>query len=153
MAESYYARLARTAAPAPAPVAVVAERPVVAPGARDLLAQLVPSANVDRLMRALIAERTPPADAPAEPVRYDSEEELCARELRRVRAQLALGEAARTLQHAFNNPLTALMAEAQLLEFEALPDEARGAVRRILDLTRRLATLTKKLGAEEARVG
>ena len=122
------------------------------PGARDLIAQLVPGADADRLIRALVAERTPPADATTEP-RYDSESEVCARELQRVRSQLALGEAARTLQHAFNNPLTALMAEAQLLEFEALPEETRAAVGRILDLTRRLAAIARRLGEEEPRVG
>ncbi|MEO7455573.1 MAG: histidine kinase dimerization/phospho-acceptor domain-containing protein [Gemmatimonadaceae bacterium] len=154
MGESYSGRVANGVAPATAAtnVAVVSE-PTRPPDARDLIAQLMPGVDAHRLIRALMAERQPADSVPGEVPRYDSDAEVCARELRRVRAQLSLGEAARTLQHAFNNPLTALMAEAQLLEFEALPDEARGAVRRILDLTRRLATLTRKLGEDDTRVG
>ena len=151
MAERYSGQLAIGVAPARQNA--VAE-PAPAQGARELIAQLIPGADADRLVRALLAERAPAADGPPpEPARYDSDAEICARELRRVRAQLSLGESARTLQHAFNNPLTALMAEAQLLEFEVLPEEARGAVRRILDLTRRLASLTRRLGEEEGRIG
>lgn len=138
---------------APRPSAAVAEVPATPLGARDLIAQLIPGADADRLIRALRAERTPVTDTSGELPRYDSDSEVCARELGRVRAQLALGEAARTLQHAFNNPLTALMAEAQLLEFEELADEPRRAVQRILDLTRRLALLTRRLGEEEPKVG
>ena len=84
-----------------------------------------------------------------------SDEQIAARELSRVRAQLALGEAARTLQHAFNNPLTALLAEAQLLEFEPLASEHRAAVGRILELACRLVTLSRRLASTETenRIG
>jgi nitrogen-specific signal transduction histidine kinase len=82
---------------------------------------------------------------------YNSDEQISARELDRVRAQLSLGEAARTLQHAFNNPLTALLAEAQLLEIEPLADEPRAAVARILELARRLVALSRKLGVREMK--
>ena len=77
--------------------------------------------------------------------RYDSETEFAARELRRVRAQFVLGESARTLQHAFNNPLTALLAEVQLMELESMSDDHRVAVSRILELARRLVTLSRRL--------
>jgi len=84
--------------------------------ARELIAQLLPGVDSDRLVRALLAERDPKDEPRAEVARYDSESEVAARELQRVRSQFVLGDASRTLQHAFNNPLTALLAETQLLE-------------------------------------
>ena len=117
--------------------------------ARELIAQLLPDADAEKLVRALIAERNASPGAPPEMGPYNSDEQVASRELSRVRAQLALGEAARTLQHALNNPLTALLAEAQLLEFEALPDEHRASVRRILELARRLVALSRRLGISE----
>jgi signal transduction histidine kinase len=115
--------------------------------ARDLIAQLLPGVDADRLVRALLTEREPRDVGQAEVPRYDSDSEISARELRRVRAQFVLGDASRTLQHAFNNPLTALLAETQLLELEQLPDEHRAAVSRILELCRRLVTLSRRLNA------
>ena len=117
--------------------------------ARELIAQLLPGADAEKVVRALIAERNATPGAPPEMGRYNSDEQVASRELSRVRAQLALGEAARTLQHALNNPLTALLAEAQLLELEALPDEHRASVHRILELARRLVALSRRLGISE----
>ncbi len=75
-----------------------------------------------------------------------TDELLVARdELRRTQRLLAAGEIALGLQHAMNNPLTAVLAEAQLLEMEELPGEATTAVRRIIESTRRLVTLVRKL--------
>ena len=68
-------------------------------------------------------------------------------ELRRTQRLLAAGEIALGLQHAMNNPLTAVLAEAQLLEMEPLPAEATTAVRRIIESTRRLVALVRKLDA------
>ncbi len=65
--------------------------------------------------------------------------------LRRARRLLAAGEIALGLQHAINNPLTALLAEAQLLEFEELPAEHRQAVERIVTQTRRVIELVRSL--------
>ena len=123
--------------------------------ARELIAQLLPGVDAERLIRALLTEREPEADVPPPLPRYDSDSEICARELRRVRAQFVLGDASRTLQHAFNNPLTALLAEAQLLELEPLADEPRAAVSRILELARRLVMLSRRLNAVESgpRIG
>src|SRR5689334_10938002 len=68
-----------------------------------------------------------------------SEELVAARdELRRTQRLLAAGEIALGLQHAMNNPLTSVLAEAQLLEMEPLPPETATAVRRIIESTRRL---------------
>ena len=118
--------------------------------ARELIAQLLPANDAERLVRALMAERQATPGAPPEMSQFNSDEQIAARELGRVRAQLALGEAARTLQHAFNNPLTALLAEAQLLELEPLADEHRAAVGRILELARRLVGLSRRLTATES---
>lgn len=112
-----------------------------------LLARLLPDADVRLLVEALAAEAHAPAvGAPTlsgvvQPEAMSPGE----RELRRVRRQLALGAAASELQHAFNNPLAALLAESQLLQLEPLAGEQRQAVERIVALARRLVTLTRQL--------
>lgn len=58
--------------------------------------------------------------------------------LQRLHATLALGEVARGLQHRLNNPLAALLAEAQLLELEPLSPDHLAAVRRLVELCRRV---------------
>jgi signal transduction histidine kinase len=55
-----------------------------------------------------------------------------------TRQLVAAGRIARRVKHDINNPLAALLAEAQLLELEDLGDEAQAAVARILELTRRI---------------
>ena len=72
-------------------------------------------------------------------------------ELRRTQRLLAAGEIALGLQHAMNNPLTSVLAEAQLLEMEPLPAETATAVRRIIESTRRLVALVRKLDAVSAK--
>lgn len=67
------------------------------------------------------------------------------KELARARQLLAAGEIAVTAQHAFNNPLTALMAEAQMLQMEATSDDIRDAAGRIIALVRRLTEISKSL--------
>lgn len=66
-------------------------------------------------------------------------------ELRRTQRLVAAGEIALGLQHSMNNPLTAILAEAQLLEMEELTPEIRTAVGRIVENTRRLVALVRKL--------
>jgi signal transduction histidine kinase len=122
--------------------------------ARALLAQLLPGVDVDLLMAGLQAERDGDVAAPADfALRRDTELAPPARELRRVRGQFAMGEAARMVQHAINNPLTALLAEAQLLELEELTEDQRQSVVRMIELARRLVALTRRLdeAAEEGR--
>ena len=65
--------------------------------------------------------------------------------LRRVQRLIAAGEVANQLQHALANPLTALLAEAQLLEMEPLPPELREAVGRIIAQCRRTIEVAKRL--------
>ena len=72
-------------------------------------------------------------------------------ELRRTQRLIAAGEIALGLQHAMNNPLTSVLAEAQLLEMEPLPAETVTAVRRIIESTRRLVAIVRKLDAVSAK--
>lgn len=68
-------------------------------------------------------------------------------ELQKAQRLHAAGEIALGLQHAMNNPLTAILAEAQLLAMETLPEEMQGAVGRIVENTRRLVALVRRLDA------
>ena len=79
--------------------------------------------------------------------RPDLGEELGAieKELRRTQQLVAMGEATSRIQHTLNNPLTALLAEAQLLEMEELSDEHRAAVKRMIELCRRLVVMVRGL--------
>ena len=110
------------------------------------MARLLPEANVALLVAALRAEGDGTGARPATfPVRRDTELAPEARELHRVREQLRMGATARAVQHALNNPLTALLAEAQLLELEPLTGEQRTSVARMVELARRLVALTRQM--------
>jgi hypothetical protein len=50
------------------------------------------------------------------------------------------------VQHALNNALAALMAEAQLLELEELTAPQQEAVARMVELCRLMAGLIRELG-------
>ena len=67
--------------------------------------------------------------------------------LARARRVFAAGQAALSLRHAINNPLAALMAEAQLLQMEELDGEQRGSVDRMVELCRRISVLVRQLDA------
>lgn len=67
------------------------------------------------------------------------------RALRQTQRLFAAGELAMRLQHSLNNPLAALLAEAQLLELEPLPPDHRAAVERIIELTRRVIEVVRGL--------
>ena len=69
------------------------------------------------------------------------------RELRRTQQLIAMGETTARIQHTLNNPLAALLAEAQLLEMEELREDHRAAVKRIIELCRRLVGLVRGLDA------
>jgi signal transduction histidine kinase len=116
-----------------------------APAARELLARLLPDADAGLLIAGLVAEAAHPADVGETATLDEAEMDPAERELQRVRRQFALGEAARSAQHDLNNPLTALMAEVQLLELEALGAEHRAAARRIVELARRVAMVARRL--------
>jgi signal transduction histidine kinase len=65
--------------------------------------------------------------------------------LRRTRRLLRAGEAASGIRHALNNPLTAILAEAQLLQLEDLPEEHAASVCRIVEQARRMVNITRTL--------
>lgn len=67
------------------------------------------------------------------------------RALRQTQRLFAAGELAMRLQHSLNNPLAALLAEAQLLELEPLPPDHRAAVERIIEHTRRVIDVVRGL--------
>lgn len=65
--------------------------------------------------------------------------------LRRLRALIAAGEIAGGLQHKLNNPLAALLAEAQLLELEPLAPEHQASVGRMIELCRRVIEVSRSI--------
>ena len=67
------------------------------------------------------------------------------RALRQTQRLMAAGELAMRLQHSLNNPLAALLAEAQLLELETLPPDHRESVERIIELCRRVIDVVRAL--------
>jgi signal transduction histidine kinase len=65
--------------------------------------------------------------------------------LRQTQRLMAAGELAMRLQHSLNNPLAALLAEAQLLELETLAQDHRESVERIIELCRRVIDVVRGL--------
>lgn len=63
----------------------------------------------------------------------------------RARRLIAAGQVAMGLQHALNNPIAGIMAEAQLMQFEEIPAEQAQALTRVVALCRRLIELTRSL--------
>lgn len=103
---------------------------------RVLATSALPAALLDALAGALSLEelaRRSPAAA-----------ELLS-SLRRTRRILATGVVAGSLQHRLNNPLAALLAEAQLLQLETLPAEHSAAVTRIVELCRRVIDVSRSI--------
>ena len=95
--------------------------------------------------RALV-DGSPSELAVALTAALDSEPGVTA-ELRQARRIFAAGQSALSLQHAINNPLAALLAEAQLLQLEELTVEQRGSVDRMVELCRRIVGLVRRLDA------
>lgn len=62
-----------------------------------------------------------------------------------VPAREGASEIAGRVQHALNNALAALMAEAQLLELEELTPPQGAAVRRMVDFCRQMALIVREL--------
>jgi len=86
------------------------------------------------------------AVADALQVRGGESGETALRALRQTQRLLAAGEVAMRLQHSLNNPLAALLAEAQLLELETtLPADHRESVGRIIELSRRVIDVVRGL--------
>ena len=66
-------------------------------------------------------------------------------ELVQLRRTFAAGQMALSLQHGINNPLAALLAEAQLLQLEDLTSEQRASADRMVELCRRIVALVRRL--------
>jgi signal transduction histidine kinase len=75
----------------------------------------------------------------------DSPSSRAVRALRHNQRLIAAGELAMRLQHGLNNPLAALLAEAQLLEMEQLAPDHRASVKRIIELCRRVVNVVRGL--------
>ncbi|HEV7991089.1 MAG TPA: hypothetical protein VGP25_04645 [Gemmatimonadaceae bacterium] len=114
-----------------------------------LLSRLLPGADGALLLAALEAEEAGASNDVM--IDLDAEAAPAARELSRVRRLYLAGEGAHAVHHAMNNTLTALQTEAQLLELEPLADEHRSASTRIVELTRRLTTVMRRLDSAGGR--
>jgi signal transduction histidine kinase len=66
-------------------------------------------------------------------------------EVMRARRLVAAGQVALRFQHALNNPLAGILAEAQLMQLESLPPEQHAALERIVGLCRRIVELGRSL--------
>lgn len=110
---------------------------------RALLGRLLPKADGALLLAGLLAEEG--GRAAVGVASLDAETSAAARELGRVRRSFAAGEGALAVHLAMNNTLAALQTEAQLLELEPLADDQRRAAARMVELTRRLATVMRRL--------
>ncbi len=75
----------------------------------------------------------------------DSPSSRAIRAVRHNQRLVAAGELAMRLQHSLNNPLAALLAEAQLLELEELDPEHKASVQRIIELCRRVVGVVRGL--------
>jgi len=91
-------------------------------------------------------EATPIALATALTAALDNDVALSA-ELLQARRVFAAGQAALSLQHGINNPLAALLAEAQLLQLEELTSDQRASADRMVELCRRIVALVRRLDA------
>jgi signal transduction histidine kinase len=119
---------------------------------------VVPAAPDDNALRATldslgahavardVIDRSPSELAVALTAALDSESGVTA-ELRQARRIFAAGQAVLSLQHAINNPLAALLAEAQLLQLDELTAEQRGSVDSMVELCRRIVALVRRLDA------
>lgn len=67
--------------------------------------------------------------------------------LRHLQALVAAGQTAGGLKHKLNNPLAALLAEAQMMELEPLSPEHANAARRIVELCRRVISVAETINA------
>ncbi len=65
--------------------------------------------------------------------------------LRQLQSTLAQGEVAAQLPHRLNNPLAALLAEAQLLALEPMSEDHARAVSRIVELCRRVIDVSRSI--------
>ena len=92
------------------------------------------------------ADRTP-TELGAAIVAVLDGDSTAAAQLAYARRVFAAGQMALSLQHSINNPLAALLAEAQLLQLEDMTSEQRTSVDRMVELCRRIVALVRRLDA------
>jgi hypothetical protein len=119
---------------------------VVTPVPDDVALRAAMNSLGARAVSRELVDRSPAELAVAITAALDSAPGVTA-ELRQARRIFAAGQAALSLQHAINNPLAALLAEAQLLQLEELSAEQRGSVDRMVELCRRVVALVRRLDA------
>ena len=110
----------------------------------DIDRKLLAVAPAKSVIRGKLVEQLPAALGALSAVADPGEElGVVQRDLRRMQQLVASGESTMRIQHALNNPLAALMAEAQLLELEPLTEENLAAVKRIVQLCRRMVVMVR----------
>jgi signal transduction histidine kinase len=117
-----------------------------------ILVMATPKSDVERAaFQAQGTEFVDPSSSPAEfasaltsALMVESEGALQAA-ISRARRLIAAGEVALKLQHDFNNPLAALMAEVQMLQIDAPNPDVLATATRMLELVRRLTVLSRSL--------
>ena len=117
----------------------------------DLARKLLAIAPATSVIRAQLVEQLPVALSTLLAI-ADPGEELgpVQRDLRQLQQLVASGRATMRIQHALNNPLAALLAEAQLLELEPLTEENLAAVKRIVQLCRRMVGMVRSIDTAPA---
>src|SRR5207248_11736459 len=98
------------------------------------------------LVSRAAADRTP-TELGAAIVAVLDGDSTAAAQLAYARRVFAAGQMALSLQHSINNPLAALLAEAQLLQLEDMTSEQRTSVDRMVELCRRIVALVRRLDA------
>ena len=109
--------------------------------------RVVSRAELTRALPVALLEVLHRDEPPIPDLVLDTPIDTLALEMRRVQRVLVAGEAAVRLPHALNNPLGALLAEAQLLRMQPLDEEQAESVDRIVALCRRMASIVR--GFEE----
>jgi signal transduction histidine kinase len=135
-------------------VVCLADDAVTLARVRDVLAAALPGTIVagataattnelDAASCAVIAATLGPAsDGAGGPAMADGPASAARRHAELV---LRTGEAALDLRHALNNPLAALLAEAQMLDMQSLPGDPGQAAQRMVELCRRMIALVRTL--------
>ena len=133
----------------------VAERVGAAPAALGERTELgTPAAFEKPVTLAKAATVTEPmtlgnAAMPDEPATVGEPVTIDASELARLRELAAVGEQVGRFRHDLNNPLTALLTEAQLLELDAVDAATRATAGRIVSICRRVIASARALGASD----
>lgn len=78
-------------------------------------------------------------------LRYAIERKEVEKQLSRARWLSGIGEIAIAIRHEINNPLTSLLANAELVDGDSTPDELRFALGEMTKAARRIGAIVRKL--------